>query len=1813
MQAGEAQEKAPIVSDEQKQATTAALFGDSDNSEPVASQQIQEGETSFQLDTADKLDGSSAMDVLRAAERSKQLEQHAANAGLLATERLSNTLSGGGDITTRAVWVQKLVKTFNLTVLEEDYPEAFFSDLDSTSSYYNDIMAAIEFGAIAIDNGQPFDPNGAVTREFAAQTANALLGVAPLSETYSFNSAETQFPDADQVAIDRGWFTVSGTSFAPNDKATSQQLLAILTDAASTLNAEVVDENAQNTIEFADFVKQVPHDSAVAESNGMITIYDPSVSIAQGDTFTVYLNETIPSLYVANSVRTENGALVIETSPGDEDAAIVNVVAEGAMGVDLANYQEVDGVSTQCVQGDLLSEDIPDELMGARGISYDSGSKSLVAKKDISLGSAKGTATLEVSQMRFDYKINLMSGYYQAAVKGKYKLILTVSGKADFNATFAVIPVQGVGAVKITQSISFSGSVAYTQPGTFTAGLVKERGKGFRDMNSFTKGHPSITVCAEVRVGFRAAFEVNALCVIKGTIYAEIGVRTNMKVVQNSGGHPDLCVTINGYLYALIGLDVRVGKGQLIEPFTKEFSIWSERNSPLRIRFHFEDSKRTNSCAVTGSSGYGWFTGSDSSYAYGFLDGVGESTGYDAEGKPYTIFEYECDGDGNATITKYRGNVGSLIIPDTLDGHTVVGIGPRAFEGNGYLSVVVFPGSVTEIEYSAFEGCRSLSQADLPSRLERLGESAFGDDDLLTSVRVPATLTSCYKVSPGRGPYRGCDGVKELTFAEGCTEVPEGLMAGCTGIESVDSIPSTVTKVERYAFYGCENLKSVKIPGSVTEIEYSAFEGCRSLSQADLPSRLERLGESAFGDDDLLTSVRVPATLTSCYKVSPGRGPYRGCDGVKELTFAEGCTEVPEGLMAGCTGIESVDSIPSTVTKVERYAFYGCENLKSVKIPGSVTEIEYSAFEGCRSLVQANIPDKVTKVSIRFFKDCSSLESISLPKATTSIGDEAFSGCASLASIDIPDAVTDMGDGAFEGCSTLSKVKFSGGMTSVSRSTFKGCASLINVDFLPNTIEAIGSEAFANCDALESVSVPASVAALGESAFSDCDSLKTISLCYGLRTIGKSAFWHCDALENVTVPYGVETIDDHAFGECTQLTSVALPRTLTSAHDAAFSYPDEITAYGISDTYAETYAKARGMKFVNREVHATKATLAPAELKMNNGAKGRLWLTVEPANFTDEVIWKSSNSDVASFLATSDYSYKGPGTVKANGVGNVTIKVAVGDAAASGKITVVQPVTNIWLNNSKLTLEALDSAQLNASVYPSDAANTSVAWASSDESVAAVDQTGKVTAKKKGTATITVTAQDGSGVKASCQVTVPNTGYVVSSVDQLESPHNYVNDSSDFWVYSVAGAAQLDVTFDERTSVEEVFDFLYVYDADSNEVGKYSGTELAGKTVQVPGNTVKIKLVADKAGNEWGFKVTSVKASGTQPDPDPKPDPEPDPDPEPEPSAAVKRLAGDSAAETSAAVALEAFPEGSEWVVVARDDDFADAMSATGLAGALNAPIVLTDRFGLSGAAADAVRRLGAAKAYVIGGKGAIPADLEGQLAGAGCQVQGRVYGECSWDTSVECAKKIAEHGGNPGGDVVVAMSTNFQDALSISSFAYRYRVPILLETDEANGRCLTDEAASLVAGLPGAIYVPGGTGAVPESSVEGAFGKGRVVRLAGWDGYDTSNQIATYMVDHGLLSASTVCLASGAPDPKGVDALAGAALAGRNGGVVLLANARPDFGDPESYVTVEGCDSAGAPAFLSANAGSVSRAYVLGGAAVMPPSLVDKIANVLS
>ena len=107
-----------------------------------------------------------------------------------------------------------------------------------------------------------------------------------------------------------------------------------------------------------------------------------------------------------------------------------------------------------------------------------------------------------------------------------------------------------------------------------------------------------------------------------------------------------------------------------------------------------------------------------------------------------------------------------------------------------------------------------------------------------------------------------------------------------------------------------------------------------------------------------------------------------------------------------------------------------------------------------------------------------------------------------------------------------------------------------------------------------------------------------------------------------------------------------------------------------------------------------------------------------------------------------------------DGETSATRKITVeGNATYTAKFEQYYPVTNITLDKTELSLSIGDSETLTATIEPNNATNKTVTWSSNNEAVATVDN-GKVTAVKEGTATITVTAQDGSGVSTSCSVTV---------------------------------------------------------------------------------------------------------------------------------------------------------------------------------------------------------------------------------------------------------------------------------------------------------------------------------------------------------------------------------------------------------------------------------------------------------------------------
>ena len=130
--------------------------------------------------------------------------------------------------------------------------------------------------------------------------------------------------------------------------------------------------------------------------------------------------------------------------------------------------------------------------------------------------------------------------------------------------------------------------------------------------------------------------------------------------------------------------------------------------------------------------------------------------------------------------------------------------------------------------------------------------------------------------------------------------------------------------------------------------------------------------------------------------------------------------------------------------------------------------------------------------------------------------------------------------------------------------------------------------------------------------------------------------------------------------------------------------------------------------------------------------------------------WTSDNEEVA----TVDEN--GLVTAVSAGEANITATAVDGSGVtATCKVTIAPKlVTSVTLDESELTIEKGFTEQLTATVAPDDADNLSLAWTSDNEEVATVDENGLVTAVGEGTATITATANDGSGVSASCVVTV---------------------------------------------------------------------------------------------------------------------------------------------------------------------------------------------------------------------------------------------------------------------------------------------------------------------------------------------------------------------------------------------------------------------------------------------------------------------------
>ena len=1388
-----------------------------------------------------------------------------------ATADDSGLVYGDNGTLTKAEWLHDLVTVFDMKVEEGDPPDNYFTDVAYDSEYYDDIMLATEFGVVNVEAGGELGPDDTVDREYASVTLNFCLGFQLDDDTYTFSeSSDEAYADeltAFQVALNRNWFALSGGAFLPSKAITSAEAKAMLSDAQQVLADAQIDDTKEGTFEFADYVIDfTPYQVVEFDEDNTVTIYAPDKKLAVGDTFVVY-DQELPFVYTATAIKTDGSDIIVTTTDAPDDA-IVNYVAEGTIKADIATFNPADNVDVTYVKDDATAL----TMSKARGVTVTKDSIMVDMKIPISSG-IDVSVSCDLKNIALHHKENMRDGYYYASVTGETTLTTSLNidplkGSGVSGKYYLGYISTGAFSASLYAELSLSGKLMTVYTGNFEVGVSYQRFKGFRVIKSFTK--KSFNFCADIsaKVAMTAECKID-IVVLEAKANVSIGIQAKYnKKVYGDDKLPGICEDIQAYLYAGGSISATIIK---VATFSKSFDFIDKNNSPYRLYLHYDDGNQVDVCGrdisdpssptpvrrytSPSSTGFGsrWSSSQSSKWHSG-------SNGSSAQ-QPEKLWEYSLDDDKNATITAYNGYSSSLVIPTKIDGYTVTKIGDRAFEYNTRLVMVVIPDSVTVIGIQAFYECKNLSSVTLSKGLVDLQQQAFGECTKLTSITIPKSLERCY--DGGWGGAFDNSGLNQVNFEEGITAIPGYLFADTIALETI-VIPDTVTSIGDGAFRESSALKNAIISDSVTVIGIQAFYGCKNLSSVTLSKGLVDLQQQAFGECTKLTSITIPKSLERS-----SDGIYGGAfdhSGLATVKFEDGVKMIPNYLFADATTLETI-VIPDSVTSIGVYSFANCSALKNITIPYSVTEIDAQAFYKCTSLKTIAIPDSIKTLDDGTFFGCNSLSNIKFPSLITEIGSGMCDGCTSLVTVEMGDKVTSIGDNAFQNCTSLKNITLSPETEYINSNAFSNCDSLESI-VIPDKVTVIYHNAFSDCDKLLSVTLSKALKQIGESAFNNCDSLTAIKIPDSVETIGERAFYGCEKLADVNMGNGVSklyseafrlcpaltkivlsnnltSIPEYAFADCTKLTDVTIYPGVTEIATNAFSYPAKTTMRGLKGSYAETYANDRGMTF--ETITSVDASMLTVKFKNDyDGYEAAPSYTYTGKPFKPDVKVYLGSYELTAGTDYKIVSYKnntkiGTATCTIQGLGTYT-----GTTTGSFTIAPIPLPGYSWY----YSLEYSNYDYTGKEIRP--AVTCEGLTEGIDFTVSYKDNI------NAGTAQVIITGIGNYSGTYTLEFTI-NPVTICTDVSQLQSKHPYDENVHEVYVYNGAeGAENLYLTFSDDTQFEEYCDYLYIYDANGYEVGSYTGDELSGRTITVPGSYVKLVLNTDSSNNEYGFRVVSA-------------------------------------------------------------------------------------------------------------------------------------------------------------------------------------------------------------------------------------------------------------------------------------------------------------------------------------------------------------------
>ena len=397
------------------------------------------------------------------------------------------------------------------------------------------------------------------------------------------------------------------------------------------------------------------------------------------------------------------------------------------------------------------------------------------------------------------------------------------------------------------------------------------------------------------------------------------------------------------------------------------------------------------------------------------------------------------------------------------------------------------------IGFSAFSGCFGLTSINIPEGVTSIWDYAFSGCSRLTSITIPEGVTSI-----GRSAFSNCSRLTSINIPEGVTSIEYETFKDCSSLSSI-SIPESVTSIGADAFYGCSNLTLVNIPENLASIGARAF--ANTPWYESMPDGIVYINNVLYCLKGKLSSP-FELTIKDGTK-SISNSALSGCYQLRSVSIPESVTEIGSYAFSGCIGLTSI-KIPKSVNSIGDNAFKECIALNEVHISdlsawcniifagyeytSNPLYLAHHLFLNNNEVTDLIIPDEVTKINKYAFVGCDGLKTLVIPESIKTIEDGAFFHCTELTEVELPDVDIEIGFEVFGECNSLVKPIYN------SKQFVKLSEAYRGEFVIPESIETICSTAFSYCDKLTKVTIPPSVTSIGRSAFRKCQSLSVINV-----------------------------------------------------------------------------------------------------------------------------------------------------------------------------------------------------------------------------------------------------------------------------------------------------------------------------------------------------------------------------------------------------------------------------------------------------------------------------------------------------------------------------------------------------------------------------------------------------------------------------------------------------------------------------------------------------------------------------------------------